>query len=806
MTRTTLPYTTCETLQPIPPFQFEIHPPALSAIAPESPADLPEPATAAQLGVGIVLTIIVLLLLRPTSKSRITSCLVGVSWLAVGLCLTLLISGTRSLPAIADFAWVYRTPETAILLLEKTQRTARWVAEKVQKPLAHRWAAQLSALHDFYASKGMWQALTSHNMHQAERIADQAGRSEITLPYIEAVYLTQAAHALNANALHAAQIHVKKAQSLQFSAQSEHAANTLQAQMAWQDIKNNELQTAHAHLFAISRSWSHPRHPALIDRLQVGIASNLFQSPSTESLELAIEQSEKLLQRRLDVSQHQGFYIPCNLAVLHEMEATQAMKQGQPYNAVIAFKRSKELVENSPITQELLPDAHYQEGLRQHANMNATQAAIAFEAAYTLAPSRKYACRAAEANRLVALELAGTGEFNEANQTLDRAQRYCASETQHQRYLGEVAFLESLSFMRQGDWHKARARLTDLNQHPEVQERASLFLADIHHALQRQQQIKRATSLGYVPTISGQQCTEFSQKQGGQFNCTAVAFYYGNEQIGRSTDVTGAHLTSVYFGDANNSVSLVDTDENGTFESWRRINYSAEQERVDTDGDDLPDWERNYREGMEIELKPLSGRVSMHIVGGAIAKKGIDTFSQPDLFVEVHHNGHYLGRTETAHNSQFPQLRTLFNFHYKFGHTLELRMFDEEIFAAEYIDTLTINQLPYTNTWISDQSHVALLTYVTPADQPDGRYESNAPEELRTLFADPAFEQDQSPLGNIVRSAQAERSRAEFMTFAAAIAIPEIAVASSLSKAHWVTQVAAAWIGFDVVLHELSPQ
>lgn len=806
VTTNAVPYPACEQFKLSTDFSFSIAPPDLNSLplphveSVQAYVAIPEVVVA-----GLLVVLIALIWVRPRLRHKHLDRLLTAIWITGGLTLSFLAAGAWTLPTITESLWRLDKHAWASVVVRHSHGAAHWLAKKVEHKAIHEWAEEIQKSYRHILSTSMVHQMNAGDWHGALLTADSVDRDDYTIPFIEAVYLHAAERHLQAKEYSLAMNYANQAYELRYAVVAANAANTIFAHHAWADVRINQLESSMKALIQISPSWQDARYPALIDAVQSGFMVGLSNNVTLSSIENTIAISEELLKLRQ--GQSESISIPCNLTMLYEMQALASMKQGDTAAAIAALLRSIELVNISPTTTQILPQAYSYHGFAFMENDDPLQAVAFFQKAYELSPNADMARVTADALRSASLKYTDQSKFAEAKIVLDQANNYFESVVQTRKFSAEINLKEGLKHMRDGQWELAHGSFSKIIDDPDLGVQASYFIEDLGPAKHRHTMIKVATGLGLTPNVSGQYCTEFSSIDNGHFTCTAVILFDGELEMGRSIiDAESSDFSSVYFGSKQHHTALIDTDGDRRYDIWKMKNSDGSVlEMIDTDRDYRPDWERRVSEGV-VMLKPLSGRISVRILGGVVGKPGLDLFSRPDIYLGVWKNSDFMGRTETANNTTLPRFDDYFVINYTYGDTLTIAAFDEDWFGSEFVDRIDLHDLPVTDYWVTERQYVALSAIVTPTDRPEGFYEGfQEPSDIQhNVFEDPGFVHEQSPLGNIVRSARAEDARAEIMSLVAAIAVPEVAIAAAMSRANFASKFTAAWVGFDVTLKSLN--
>ena len=220
------------------------------------------------------------------------------------------------------------------------------------------------------------------------------------------------------------------------------------------------------------------------------------------------------------------------------------------------------------------------------------------------------------------------------------------------------------------------------------------------------------------------------------------------------------------------------------------------------DGDYRADFLRTLAEGREVSLRQLSGRISMRFIGGLVNKSSIDLFSRPDIFLAAKKNGSYFGRTETAHNNTRPSWRDYFIFDYKHKDSIEIFGLDEDWFSSEFVDYIKLTELPTSGYLDMRQGNITLAIKVEPSKRPEGQYTGEA---AQSIFDEPYFLDDFSPISDKVLKTYEEDARAQIMSTVASIAIPEAFIFTLMKRARFIEKITATWFGHSIT-HEYINQ
>lgn len=569
-------------------------------------------------------------------------------------------------------------------------------------------------------------------------------------------------------------------------------------QQARKAIKKGEYKRAESYVYEIPSNWENAAYNNLIEDLQQKLMVAALQEGSEKSWNDTLIRSQRLLthSENPQVNRKPSALITCNIAYLHGLSGIKKMGRNQPLEAIKSLEKAKQHVSDSSIVTELLPIAYYRVGVHHMEKSKYQNAALSFTEAHKLSRSRNFACDAATAWRLAASEWAYTGNVEKALSDAGKAYKICPDKAEDTELIGDIELRRALRHMQFGRWKSAKKTLRRLVENPYVNEVAQSFLSDLDAAQSRHHKLTRSKHMGRIPSVSGQYCAHFTESQ-GNVTCLGVTLFDGKREVGRSSD----RLTNIIFNQPRGFISVYDSLGNGRYNTFENQVGSSIKQLIDMDGDARPDFEQKFLENQLISVTQLSGRVSVHFAGGVVNKRMVDIFSRPDIFLVIYKNGKYFGRTETADNSTRPSWKNFFVINYRYRDTIDIFAVDEDLFQNDLVDKVRFDALPHTNYVSMDGNNMVLAVEVQPSDKPEGRYTG---KRGQSVFSDPNFLKENTPLAKIVQQSYAEDFRADVMSVVAAIVVPEAAILTLMRRARFAEHFIAAWLGFEVTYSTLN--
>lgn len=250
---------------------------------------------------------------------------------------------------------------------------------------------------------------------------------------------------------------------------------------------------------------------------------------------------------------------------------------------------------------------------------------------------------------------------------------------------------------------------------------------------------------------------------------------------GKIFGISNYAFNELFFDDQREKgtyVIISDTDKDGYFEQWNYASNYSEYIYYDLDKDYRADWLTQLSEGNIIDEHPLSGVVSVRF--SAAIKNAADFFSEPDAFLILIKNGHLVGRSKTVENNTYPSFPDNFIIDYKHKDDVTIDIYDRDIFSHDYIDSVTLKDLPESGYLITNKKQVVLAMNVIPSDRPEGVYALSDNQENINPFETPSWKKEHSEIANIVNSARKERARANVMSMVGSFVAPEIILGLTL--------------------------
>lgn len=819
MTDTIMTNATCKALSPVhsTPFNFSL------SLLEGTPVPFQQPTHSvldqfpiAAVVMAVLFTIAIVL--RPRPKHLALKATILPAW-AVCVAAVLSIGGSYWwVPKAAESVWNSKNVEFLEPGLSATKNLATVINDIVDLKPVKQWANLMQNLYDHHTVRLLLQHKQLmlqdetlklidkliHAPHIQSRIASKVGSRNS-----DAVMQIDILTSVLRNLAHQSYIAGDLQTALRIATQGYHIDGTAQyqhevlfpikGQQALKALNAGDHTTAVNIIFNIQPAWDDPEFRQLIEVAQYELMkSYLSLGENTNWLSLA-SISKRLLEHHQQTAAGKppSPHITCNLALLHGLQAIRDLDVNQPTIALAHLNKAKTYVADSDYVVQLMPIAHYRIGADLLQNSRYNAAALAFENANNLESRKEFACDAATAWRLAAFRAIDENNLNSAAENAKKARALCAKPMADGDLYTEIRFSRSLEHMKYGRWGKARGALKELLRRPKAARLARYHLSQLGHAQARHNTLVRSRHVVTIPSVTGQLCIHFTEVD-GKVSCEAVALYNAQQEIGRSMN---SKLTDVMFNLGDGYLAAYDGLGNNQYNTWEIQKDNSTQQWIDTDADYRPDFLQTFTEDRTTSQQQLSGRISMRFVGGLVNKKFVDIFSRPDTFLMARKNGRYFGRTETVDNTTRPNWRDYFVFDYKFGDTIDLYALDEDLFSDEFIDHIRLNTLPQSGYVTMDRGNITLAANIEKSTLPEGRYHG---EKGQSVFSDPAFLIEQTPLATLVKKTYEEDGRAQIMATVAAIAIPETAIFTLMQRARFAEKLVVAWLGFDVTHQALN--
>lgn len=810
---------TCDHLSMVHSAPFSVSTPGFQNTAIPYNQDLAQvlaqfPLAATLMGLALVLAI----LFRPNPVSSDLRIFLSVTWLATSTVIIGLVGSYWLVPKLAESMWRYEKTTWIEPSLSGINEVAATLAKSTDMNSINLWSHFLRKTYDNYTSRIFLQQnqrMTREETHQLldavlhtphiytrmalnRDILNANERAQLAILAITAQNLASRAFAKGElqDALRFAMQGYEIIGSVNYF---EEVVLPIKGQIAHQMLQTKNYGQAVNNVLDIPVSWHDNKFLRLIEATQYALMTDNLSRRDMGRWRDAIDRSEQL-QRHYMMATSDGMpspHIICNIAFLHGTQAIASLQANEPHAALASLKQSKILIPDSRYFKELMPIAHHRVGANQMEQKQYNLAAESFESANILAPRKAYACDAATAWRLSAFDAVKAGNLDDAQISSQNAKALCKNTRADKDLYIEITFHKAIEHMQYGRWDAARENFYKLVLEPKSSSIAYNYLIDLEEAKLRHDKVVNSPHFLQLPQVTGQFCANFVETNGRLF-CNGVSLFNGQVEVGRSIN---NNLSDVIFNTENGYLAVYDSLSNEQYNTWEQHLGGSVFQWIDTDGDYLPDYEQKYTEGKLTSVKQLSGRVSMKFVGGLISKKNVDIFSRPDIFLIAKKNGRYFGRTETVDDSTRPRWGKYFVFDYKYGHTIDIDAVDEDVFSDEPIDHIQIESLPESGYVEMDKKHVTLAVEVEPSTRPEGRYQG---EKGESVFNDPAFLSEQTPLAARVRKSYEEDARAQIMATVAAIAIPELGMITLMRQARFAEQFVASWLGFEVTDHVLN--
>jgi tetratricopeptide (TPR) repeat protein len=790
-------YTLCEALLPFELVNFELQ--ALTASADEFPFTNEVNATidnAPQTLIIMTVCLVVLMSLRPTFADRRLNFSIASVWLVLSTASVFLVSVPWTLPKLADAFWLNDRVDLIDPVMHSIIETTNVIAvtanievinewaDKAYKPYIHH-IARLTLLHTEAREFDIAESLVSTDLDKGD-----------LLPYEEHVHLARAQFLFNqgdyVSSLNQAQI----AERLTSSALARSYRNTILGQFAIHLASIGESQAAIARTRGIDLEWDLESQKIVINAVQNGLMIEAFDSNAHEQYLEIYTQSLSLLERRHKIAQSTGVRLPCNMSLLSSAIAGGFIRHSKAHDAINALDNGIKFVENDPGIQALRPIALHQRGMLRLKAGEPVEASRDLEAAFALTPSNDIACASATAFRGSAMINLETYEFKTAYANLALAKSRCPNAEVDRNHFLNIRFSQALASMATSNFENAKRLLQELSLEPEVQQQAIEQLNDLPNAQVRHANLINANQI-LGRNITGQHCVTFkaNSENNNESECSTAVIFDGVDIIGQSNDP----ISGTYFGaDDGESWAIYDsgTGQINTLET-KQASSELFKRWTDTNGDYRFDYVDNLDEtGFIKSRQTLSGRVAVRLKGGAVSGDH-DLWSAPDVFLQGFFNDEFIGQTRESSNSTNPSWASYFVIDYKHGDTFMLNAWDRDIIWHDFIGRIIWNEMPTSGKRRSTYNEFAVAVEVTPTSEPVG-----VSDDLlipQNVFSITDFSDDRTPLGDIVRAAQAEQIRADRMAAFGSIVLPEAAVMSLMRRATFATQILTALAGSEIL-------
>ncbi len=790
-------YKLCEELRPLEPVNFELQ--ALT----DSTGELPfandinaivdhTPQTVMIMAVCLI----ALIFLKPTFADRRLNFSITAVWLLLSVTGVILVSAPWTLPKIADAFWQNERIDLIDPVMHPIVKTTNVIADTANISVIDEWADKAYQSYIHHIARLTMEHIAAREFDLAESVVSTDLDRGDLLPYQEHVHLSRAQFLFNQGDYLSSLNQAQLAEGLRSSSIARSYRNTISGQLASHLANIGESQAAISRTNGIDLIWDLESQKIVINAVQNGLMIEAFESNTHEHYLTVYKQSLSLLERRLKIDRGAGDRLPCNMSLLASAIAGGFIRQSKPNESINVLDDGVKFVENDPGLKALRPIALHRRGVLRLEAGEPIEASRDLEAAFALTPSKEIACASATAFRSSAMINSESYEFKTAYDNLALAKSRCPDAELDRNHFINIRFSDALASMATSNFDNAKRLLMQLSIEPEVKQQAIEQLNDLPNAQARHANLINANQI-LGRNVTGQYCVSFKEisENINESECSTAVIFDGVNIIGQSNDLSN----EVYFGADDGESWAVYDSGTGQIDTLEIKQESSEifERWTDTSGDYRFDYVDEIDEtGFIKSRQALSGRVAVRLKGGAVSGDH-DLWSAPDVFLQGFFNDEFIGQTRESSNSTNPSWASYFVIDYKHGDTFMLNAWDRDIIFHDFIGRIIWNELPTSGMRRSTYNEFAVAVDVSPTSEPVG-----VSDDLlipQNVFSINDFSDDRSPLGDIVRAAQAEQIRADKMASLGSIILPEAAVMSLMRRASFATQILTALAGSEIL-------
>ena len=362
--------------------------------------------------------------------------------------------------------------------------------------------------------------------------------------------------------------------------------------------------------------------------------------------------------------------LDCDLGMVLEQLAGKAIAQGKPEVALDFLRRAQVHLQDSPVTEQLLPLALLQRGQQELKDSRTLAALKTFEEAEEKAVTDRHLRVEARKGQVSAMvleselrverrEFAGALEWAERAHKLERGPRTAnAVATVHLNHAEAAA--------RGGDWSTAQTEFLKARLRTPFRARADRRLRQVASAAER---LVRINSMWWVrlPEVAGE----------SEINGNLLYFDRSGAAVGWAPN---GDTSRVVFTEAPAHVRpalfVLDRNRDGRFDE---LHMNSDNSRstvlVDSDLDGYPDVRLHYVDGRLESREELSGRILFRVASAAIAE-GFDAPWAGDIdpYFKLFVNNQFAMRSKTVDNTRWPRWDEGIVLQYRLGDTILLQL------------------------------------------------------------------------------------------------------------------------------------
>ncbi|MEM8983665.1 MAG: hypothetical protein AAGC71_11605 [Pseudomonadota bacterium] len=521
----------------------------------------------------------------------------------------------------------------------------------------------------------------------------------------------------------------------------------------------------------------------------------------------ALAQSEQFLGIAAKWPSAATQQLQCDTASLAVLVGSLHLRHGELTDAIKTLGRAEVLDPGDDVAPTLLSSAYELRADSHIGNYQFGSAIADLEAARARSPANAVLnCRLSDVHLYQATRQAARGDFNAVGKSTRVAQWLCPDDV-NKGLIARTSLMEAEHHLRYGRWSDARSKLQHARRDgdAETQQLVGTLTSTLRNASHHLENIHRVSRwIKGVPSVTGFACT-------AQVNgiCTDYVIYNGTQAIGGA----GTNLNAVGLQSSAEQSVYLDKGAKKHYEVVQFVNTRSEHTTVfyETDGDSRVDGKDEYKKGRLVATKKYSAKISLRIVGAAIASRRFDFWGDsPDPYLNVGKTPYKqrwqnLGWTRTIKNTQFPSWSyDAFSVDLRYGDCVNATMFDHDRYNADdRIDKWEWCEIPTNGEYIGRYGNAVVELLVRPTRRPEGHFIVEG-DELPNVFRAPSRRQDPGDIADIIRAAHRSKERAAQTTEFVAVVLPEAVIQATLRRANLLAQIGLGWLGYEVISNDLA--
>lgn len=436
-------------------------------------------------------------------------------------------------------------------------------------------------------------------------------------------------------------------------------------------------------------------------------------------------------------------------AFLENMGETE-LKSNNVENAITLLEASESLVKNQPSTNTLLTDSYYKNGLNFSNQRKPKEAIVFLEKAFNKSPENEGIKRVLSVAYMNdATDEAYFGNVDKSKKLSEKAKSIFLFNG-IDKISADISIINGQTYMRHGDWENARNSFKEVSSKktPDKFKLSSVLLQDSYIAPNRLAKINEVKNWqDKVPNVTGMNCyfDDDSNK------CSKIEIFDDERRVGMAL----SDMSRVEFEENGKDIVIKDTDGNGQLDTFEITEGKKRRVLVETDGDYRLDGELLFDEkGVKIDEKHYSGRALIRIPYGVVKDTtnkenpcSYDCLSNPDPFLKVQLNNHYVGQTDIKDNDRFPYWNQAFIQNYRKDDCIYITMWDyDPLDPDDFIDRFKTCDFSQSDVLYGDNDNAAIQLEVKPTTLPEGVYDVKSLEGKSNPWSYPDFITDDPKL------------------------------------------------------------